>query len=106
MKAPAWKISQCFANNAPAYWIVTDKTWKGNVLAQTDSQEKASLIARAVNEHAALVAVAEATVQLEINIGLLLGLVRSEIPVEIIKHGVTLASVELALANLAAVRNQ
>lgn len=55
-----WKASQVFINNAPSRWIVTDKIWKGNVIADCADMESASRIAKALNEHAALVAVAEA----------------------------------------------
>ena len=60
-----WKASQVFINNAPSRWIVTDKIWKGNVIADCADMESASRIAKALNEHAALVAVAEAAVQCE-----------------------------------------
>ncbi len=61
-----WKARECVQNNAPNYWIVTDRAFKGHVLCTTDKEESAQLIAQAVNAHGELVAaLKEAVASLE-----------------------------------------
>ncbi len=40
-------VSRCFANNAPDYFIVTTKQWKGEVKAVCDNEKDAKLFAAA-----------------------------------------------------------
>jgi len=44
-----WKAHECWRNNAPNYWIVTDMAFCGRILCTTDDAESAALIAEVVN---------------------------------------------------------
>lgn len=46
-----WKAVKAFQNNGPDYWIVTDKAFRGNLLARCDFQDDAEKVSRAVNAY-------------------------------------------------------
>jgi len=49
MYCKRWKAVRCVQNNGPDYWIVTERAWKGRVIARCASEADASLIACALN---------------------------------------------------------
>ena len=49
MYCKRWKAVRCVQNNGPDYWIVTERAWKGRVIARCASEEDATAIADALN---------------------------------------------------------
>lgn len=49
MHCKRWRTVRCFQNNGPDYWIVTERAWKGRVIARCASEEDAEAIARGLN---------------------------------------------------------